>query len=72
MQPSTLSIKLLLFWVVICSTAKAKFKVGVFGKCCKAYSLMIDTRLSGFSSDFNPMPDAHNELVLFLALGHEI
>ena len=66
MQPSTLSIKLDRFCVVICSTAKAKFKVGVFGKCCKAYSLIIETRLSGFSSDLMRWPMPMISLFFFL------
>mmetsp|Transcript_13165 Transcript_13165/g.52748 ORF Transcript_13165/g.52748 Transcript_13165/m.52748 type:complete len:246 (+) Transcript_13165:569-1306(+) len=58
MQPSTLRMRFERLEVVTCSTPSAKSRVGVLGKCFLAKSLMMTTRMSGFSSDLMrwPMP----------------
>mmetsp|Transcript_64000 Transcript_64000/g.177903 ORF Transcript_64000/g.177903 Transcript_64000/m.177903 type:complete len:228 (-) Transcript_64000:442-1125(-) len=58
MHPSTLRIRLARFFVVTCSTPRAKSKILVSLKCFLAYSLMITTRLSGLARDLIrcPMP----------------
>mmetsp|Transcript_18636 Transcript_18636/g.34534 ORF Transcript_18636/g.34534 Transcript_18636/m.34534 type:complete len:200 (-) Transcript_18636:1059-1658(-) len=51
MAPSTLRIKLAFFWVVTCSTPRAKSSTSVEGKCFFAYSLTMVTRMSGLVTD---------------------
>mmetsp|Transcript_16763 Transcript_16763/g.23477 ORF Transcript_16763/g.23477 Transcript_16763/m.23477 type:complete len:221 (+) Transcript_16763:378-1040(+) len=56
MQPSTLRIKFDFFLVVIACTRSAYLRRGVDLNSDRAKSLMISTRLSGFSSDFTLCP----------------
>mmetsp|Transcript_115201 Transcript_115201/g.372322 ORF Transcript_115201/g.372322 Transcript_115201/m.372322 type:complete len:217 (-) Transcript_115201:364-1014(-) len=66
MQPSTLRMRLALFLVVTCSTARAKSRMLVSLKCFFANSLMITTRWSGFARDLILWPIPMISLFIFL------